>query len=101
MAAFWVAQLGGQKYNMAGMENTLYLQADEEGVYKGRNANFTGEGFTGQTFNVTAQSVDEFDDWAASVSEEAPELTQDKYDEILAPGLLEIGRASCREGGQR
>ena len=89
MASFWVPQLGGQKYNMAGMENTLYLQADEEGIFKGRNANFTGEGFTGQTFNVTAQSEDEFDDWAASVSEEAPELTQDKYDEILAPGLLD------------
>ena len=87
MASFWVPQLGGQKYNMAGMENTLYLQADEEGVYKGRNANFTGEGFTAQTFNVHTQSEDEFNDWAENLQNEAPELTQAQYDEILAPGL--------------
>lgn len=87
MASFWVPQLGGQKYNMAGMENTIYLQADEEGVYKGRNASFTGEGFTAQTFNVHTQSEDEFNDWAENVQNEAPELTQAQYDEILAPGL--------------
>src|SRR5699024_5977048 len=89
MAAFWVPQLGGQKYNMAGMENTLYLQADEAGGYKGRNANFTGEGFTGQTGNATPQSVDELHEAAASASEGAPELTQDTSDERLAPGLLD------------
>src|SRR5699024_4235403 len=29
MAALWIPRLGGQKYNMAGMETILYLQADE------------------------------------------------------------------------
>ncbi|WP_020006546.1 cytochrome aa3 quinol oxidase subunit II [Salinicoccus albus] len=89
MASFWVPQLGGQKYAMAGMENTLYLQADEEGVYKGRNANFTGEGFAAQTFNVHTQSEDEFNEWAENVQNEAPELTQSEYDEIIAPGLTD------------
>ncbi|MDY0394448.1 cytochrome aa3 quinol oxidase subunit II [Virgibacillus halophilus] len=31
MAALWIPRLGGQKYNMAGMETILYLQADKEG----------------------------------------------------------------------
>ncbi|GAB3062488.1 cytochrome aa3 quinol oxidase subunit II [Virgibacillus ainsalahensis] len=89
MASFWVPQLGGQKYNMAGMENTLYLQADETGVFDGRNANFTGEGFTGQTFDVHAQEEEEFNDWVEVTQNQAPELTQQEYDELLKPGLLD------------
>lgn len=87
MASMWIPQLGGQKYNMAGMENRQYLQADETGTYLGRNANFTGEGFTAQTFNVNAVEEEEFDDWVTDVQENEPELTQERYDEILAPGL--------------
>ncbi|MBC1908037.1 cytochrome aa3 quinol oxidase subunit II, partial [Listeria booriae] len=50
MTSFWVPQLGGQKYAMSGMTMSLYLQADEVGTYKGRNANFNGEGFADQRF---------------------------------------------------
>ncbi|UJL45859.1 cytochrome aa3 quinol oxidase subunit II [Virgibacillus sp. NKC19-16] len=89
MASFWVPQLGGQKYNMAGMENILYLQADETGVFQGRNANFTGEGFTGQTFDVNAQEEEAFNEWVEATQNQAPELTQQTYDELLKPGLLE------------
>ncbi|MBY7144630.1 cytochrome aa3 quinol oxidase subunit II [Virgibacillus sp. NKC19-3] len=89
MASFWIPKLGGQKYNMAGMENTLYLQADETGVFQGRNANFTGEGFTGQTFDVHAQEEEAFNDWVEATQDEAPELTQQTYDDLLKPGLLD------------
>lgn len=41
---------------MSGMTMNLYLQADEVGTYKGRNANFNGEGFADQRFDVVAQS---------------------------------------------
>lgn len=88
MASFWVPQLGGQKYNMAGMENELYLQADEEGVFTGRNASFTGEGFAAQTFDVHAESEGDFDNWVKTTKDEAPALTQKKYDSMLKPGLL-------------
>lgn len=89
MAALWIPALGGQKYNMAGMQTTLYLQADEPGVYDGRNANFTGEGFANQTFKVHAESRGEFEDWVQTVQEEEPELTPEKYNKLLEPGLTE------------
>ncbi|MFC4559405.1 cytochrome aa3 quinol oxidase subunit II [Virgibacillus kekensis] len=88
MAAFWIPALGGQRYNMAGMQTKLYLQADEPGVYKGRNSNFNGEGFTEQIFKVYAESSSEFRSWVESTKNTAPELTQDKYNNLLKPGLL-------------
>ncbi|RSL34903.1 cytochrome aa3 quinol oxidase subunit II [Salibacterium salarium] len=88
MASLWIPALGGQKYNMAGMENTLYLQADEEGTYEGRNSNYTGSGFAEQTFDVHAEPADEFETWVEETQEDASELTQEKYDSLLAPGLL-------------
>nr|WP_219914679.1 cytochrome aa3 quinol oxidase subunit II [Thalassobacillus sp. CUG 92003] len=89
MAALWIPALGGQKYNMAGMENTLYLEADEEGVYDGRNANFNGEGFAKQTFDVHAESEEAFSEWVEETQSQAPELTEDQYTTLLEPGLTE------------
>ncbi|UOQ95352.1 cytochrome aa3 quinol oxidase subunit II [Halobacillus shinanisalinarum] len=89
MASLWIPALGGQKYNMAGMQNTLYLQADEPGVYDGRNSNFNGEGFARQTFEVYAESDEEFTNWVEETQSEAPELTQDQYNALLKPGLLD------------
>ncbi|WP_084414088.1 cytochrome aa3 quinol oxidase subunit II [Salibacterium aidingense] len=89
MASLWIPALGGQKYNMAGMETKLYLQADEAGTYQGRNSNFTGTGFAEQTFDVHAEPAEEFESWVEETQQNAPELTQSEYDKLLAPGLLE------------
>ncbi len=86
MASFWVPQLGGQKYAMAGMETELYLQADEQGTYEGRNSNFTGEGFTNHTFDVMAMSDAEFEKWASETKADAPELSKGQYDKLMLPG---------------
>ncbi|GAB4074235.1 cytochrome aa3 quinol oxidase subunit II [Barrientosiimonas marina] len=92
MSALWIPALGGQKYNMAGMETTLFLQADETGVYQGRNSNFNGEGFTEQTFKVHAESQDNFNEWVKNVQDSAPELTQNEYDNLLEPSVLDNTR---------
>ncbi|MBC1920164.1 cytochrome aa3 quinol oxidase subunit II [Listeria booriae] len=86
MTSFWVPQLGGQKYAMSGMTMDLYLQADETGTFKGRNSNFNGEGFAGQTFNVVAQKPAEFEKWALKTKADSPTLSQDRYDKLLLPG---------------
>ncbi|MTH55582.1 cytochrome aa3 quinol oxidase subunit II [Bacillus mangrovi] len=88
MASFWIPQLGGQKYAMSEMEMKLYLQADEPGVYEGRNANFTGEGFTKQRFKVYAQKEGEFADWVKE-SKAAPKLTEEQYEKLMFPGHTE------------
>ncbi|MGP4071616.1 cytochrome aa3 quinol oxidase subunit II [Piscibacillus sp. B03] len=88
MAALWIPALGGQKYNMAGMETVLYLQADEEGVYDGRNSNFTGEGFSLQTFEVHAENEENFNAWVEDIQSNEPKLTQEQYNKLLEPGIV-------------
>ncbi|HWL24446.1 MAG TPA: cytochrome aa3 quinol oxidase subunit II [Ureibacillus sp.] len=88
ITSFWIPQLGGQKYAMSDMVTTLHLAADEPGELMGRNANFSGKGFAENTFNVTAMSQADFDDWVKEVHETAKPLTEDKFNEILEPGHL-------------
>lgn len=86
ITSFWIPQLGGQKYAMADMVNTLHLAADLPGEYMGRNANFNGKGFAENTFNVTAVTQDEFDDWVKEVKATAEPLTEEKFKTLLEPG---------------
>lgn len=88
ITSFWIPQLGGQKYAMSDMVTTLHLAADEPGEMMGRNANFSGEGFAENMFNVTAMSQKDFDDWVKEVHETADPLTEDKFNELLKPGHL-------------
>jgi cytochrome aa3-600 menaquinol oxidase subunit II len=88
ITSFWIPQLGGQKYAMSDMVNTLHLAADVPGEYMGRNANFNGKGFAENTFNVEAMPEDEFEEWVDEVKETAKPLTEEKFDELLDPGHL-------------
>lgn len=88
ITSFWIPQLGGQKYAMSDMITTLHLAADTPGEFMGRNANFSGEGFAENTFNVTAMSPAKFDEWVKEVKETADPLTEDKFNELLKPGHL-------------
>src|SRR6476620_6363380 len=54
MNSFWVPQLGGQIYTMAGMATRLNLQADNPGTYRGRSANYSGSGFADMYFDIDA-----------------------------------------------
>lgn len=88
ITSFWIPQLGGQKYAMSDMVTTLFLAADGEGEYDGRNANFSGAGFAQNTFQVTSMSQANFDDWVKEVHETAKPLTKEKFEELLKPGHL-------------
>lgn len=88
ITSFWIPQLGGQKYAMSDMVTTLHLAADEPGEYMGRNANFSGKGFAENTFNVTAMSQADFDEWVEEVHETAEPLTESEFQELLEPGHL-------------
>ncbi|WP_421662321.1 cytochrome aa3 quinol oxidase subunit II [Lysinibacillus telephonicus] len=88
ITSFWIPQLGGQKYAMADMVTTLHLAADEPGEYMGRNANFSGKGFAENTFNVTAMSQADFDEWVEEVHETAEPITENEFEKLLEPGHL-------------
>ncbi|NWQ41598.1 cytochrome aa3 quinol oxidase subunit II [Bacillus sp. EB106-08-02-XG196] len=88
ITSFWIPQLGGQKYAMNDHVTTLHLAADVPGEFMGRNANFSGKGFAENTFNVTAMSQEDFDDWVKEVKETAKPITEKKFEELLEPGHL-------------
>jgi cytochrome aa3-600 menaquinol oxidase subunit 2 len=88
ITSFWIPQLGGQKYAMADMVTTLHLAAEEPAEMMGRNANFSGKGSAENTFNVTAMSPTNFEEWVDEVHETAKPITEEKFDELLEPGHL-------------
>lgn len=88
ITSFWIPQLGGQKYAMSDMVTTLHLAADLPGEFMGRNANFSGKGFAENTFNVTAMTQVDFDEWVTEVKQRAKPLTEEKFAELLEPGHL-------------
>lgn len=78
--------MGWQKYAMAGMQTELYLQADVSGTFEGRNANFTGEGFTKQTFKVKSLTQEDWSCWVENAKDFHPPLTKEVYDQLMLQG---------------
>lgn len=86
MNSFWIPQLGGQIYTMSGMSMTLFLQANEPGLYFGSGANFNGRDFAKMTFKVKAEPQNEFDSWVRQTKSMSPALTQEGYQALTEPG---------------
>lgn len=63
MNSFWIPELGGQVYAMAGMRSKLHLMANHEGMFRGFSANISGNGFAGMTFVAHAESKEDFEGW--------------------------------------
>ncbi len=79
MNSFFVPQLGSMIYTMNGMSDQLYLQADKAGVYAGRSAHFSGDGFSDMRFDVLAVARARFDDWVAAARARGPDLDEAEY----------------------
>jgi cytochrome o ubiquinol oxidase subunit 2 len=69
MNSFWVPQLGGQIYTMAGMATRHNLQADYPGTYRGRSANYSGSGFADMYFDIDAVPAEKFAQWVDAVTQ--------------------------------
>ncbi|WP_074013265.1 cytochrome o ubiquinol oxidase subunit II [Candidatus Sodalis sp. SoCistrobi] len=87
MNSFFIPQLGGQIYAMAGMNATLHLIANEPGSYKGISANFSGRGFSGMKFTAVATPDQAgFDEWVQKVKASPETLgTMEAYEQLAAP----------------
>ena len=86
MNSFFIPQLGSQIYTMAGMTTQLVLQVDVPGVYIGRSAQFSGDGFSDMQFNVRAVPQEEFDRWVTLAKEQSHPLD--------VAGYVALGQAS-------
>ena len=84
MNSFFIPQLGGQIYAMAGMQTKLHLIANEAGQYKGISGSYSGAGFSGMKFKAIAtQDQAGFDAWVAKVKQSPKMLsTMGEFDAL-------------------
>lgn len=85
MNSFWIPDLGGQIYAMAGMESKLHLIANESGSFRGCSSNLSGDGFAGMTFTAIACSESEFNTWVESVKHSPNHLDASTYNQLAKP----------------
>ncbi|URJ25312.1 ubiquinol oxidase subunit II [Candidatus Blochmannia ocreatus (nom. nud.)] len=87
MNAFFIPQLGGQIYAMAGMHTELNLIAQESGQYKGISSNFSGSGFSNMKFTVIVTDTEkEFEKWIKKVRQSPYHINNMiTYEELAAP----------------
>lgn len=85
MNSFWIPQLGGQMYAMAGMVTKLHLMADEAGDFAGSAAEINGRGFSGMKFVARASSQADFDAWMRRMKESPNTLNLDEYNKLAEP----------------
>jgi cytochrome o ubiquinol oxidase subunit 2 len=85
MNSFFIPQLGSQIYTMAGMATKLNLLVDDPGVYHGLSAQFSGEGFSDMTFDVTAVSRQDFEQWLDSTRTGGGTLDAASYAALTHP----------------
>jgi cytochrome o ubiquinol oxidase subunit II len=85
MNSFFVPQLGGQIYTMAGMMTRLHLQADHLGTYPGLSAQFSGDGFADMRFNVEAVPAEHFALWVDTTRTTGPVLDAHAYADLAKP----------------
>lgn len=85
MNSFWIPQLSGQIYSMAGMTTQLYLMANGPGEYTGRAVEINGEGYAGMTFAAKSSSLQDFENWVKEVRKSPLHLTKEVYQELVRP----------------
>jgi cytochrome o ubiquinol oxidase subunit 2 len=82
---FFVPQFGTMIYTMPRMTTQLYLQADQQGVYQGLSAHYSGDGFSGMRFKVHAVPPQKFTAWAQAARGSGLALDRDNYEELVEP----------------
>ena len=73
--SFWVPELQGKIDMIPGQTNTLWLQADQPGAYKGECAEFCGVQHARMSFWVIADPPDQFATWLQNQSQPAAHLS--------------------------
>ncbi len=84
MNSFFIPQLGGQIYAMAGMQTKLHLISNEAGQYKGISSSYSGRGFSGMKFTaIVTPTIFEFNQWVAKVKTSPINLNDTRDFKIL------------------
>lgn len=71
--SFWVPRLNGKRDLIPGVRNTLWIEADTPGVYRGQCAEYCGAQHANMAFEVIALATEEFDAWLIERSKKPPD----------------------------
>jgi cytochrome c oxidase subunit II len=69
--SFWVPQLTGKMDLNPGETNSIWIQADEPGIFRGLCAEFCGLQHANMQFLVVAEAPENFESWMARTSQPA------------------------------
>ncbi len=70
--SFWVPALSGKMDTIPGQNNSLWIEADRPGTYRGQCTEYCGQQHAHMGFTVTADQPDAFQAWWAHQLEPAP-----------------------------
>lgn len=87
MNSFWIPELGGQIYAMAGMRTQLNLRAEKAKTFRGLTANISGRDFARMTFEVKAVGQADFDSWQYQARQSTKYLDHGRYHMLNRPEL--------------
>ncbi|MGY0692262.1 cytochrome c oxidase subunit II [Virgibacillus sp. FSP13] len=105
--SFWVPAISGKMDVNPENENTMYIKAEEEGVYWGKCAEFCGPSHSLMDFKIIAVSPDEFDQWASDMQSVDPEAVaegdtaqegQELFQENNCMGCHAVGSSPVQVG---
>jgi cytochrome c oxidase subunit 2 len=89
--SFWVPQLTGKTDLIPGRTNTMWIQADRPGVYRGQCAEYCGVQHANMIFYVVADSAATFRRWVVTERRVPPVPT----DPLLARGRVVFETSAC------
>ncbi|WP_394155148.1 ubiquinol oxidase subunit II [Loktanella salsilacus] len=87
MNAFYVPDMVGMIYAMAGMETELNGVLNSEGTYEGFASHYNGTGFSKMRFDVQALDEAGFAAWAETAQSASQELTRDTFAALNQPSI--------------
>ncbi|WP_455474243.1 ubiquinol oxidase subunit II [Bartonella sp. B30(2025)] len=89
--AFWVPKLGTVLYAMPQMNSKLHLVADEQGIFNGSSANYSGDGFAHMRFKWHSVSLEDFNSWVVKAQKNGQKLDRISYRQLsVAPRMGDI-----------
>jgi len=89
--SFWVPQLGGKTDVIPGHDNSMWLQADTAGWYRGECAEFCGTQHAHMDFLVHAVSTSDYQAWVSQQQQVAAQPT----DALAQAGAKYFASAAC------
>lgn len=96
--SFWVPNLGGKRDAIPGHDNSLWLQSDQVGTFRGECTEFCGEEHANMNFIVVVQTRADFNAWLQGQQRPASPVTDGLSPEqkaLVLQGMQTMTTQAC------